>query len=254
MKTIIDFVNTASMNVNYLSADEEKELVAKAQKGDKKASDSLFRANVRFILKEAKNYARSYGMSLEDCFSSACEGFMKAIERYDAEKGTRLITIAIWWIKSCIQEESYNSHLIKIPYKKIARLQDKEFWNSSRPEDVELMKIAGEMDSLDSPLWGEDDGDTMADSIKSIFLNPMEEYEKAEVRNLIDEVITNNLTDREEFVLRKIFGFDDGEKYSLSDVGKMLGCTKQRADQIKNSALAKLRKSEAEIILSDFVA
>ena len=108
MAEIFDFVRIVSNKIEFLDAEQERNLLIKAQKGDFKASEKLFCANSRFILKTSSPYAQKYGLTLEDTFSAACEGFLKAVQKFDTKKENRLITLATFWIKSKIISKSCN--------------------------------------------------------------------------------------------------------------------------------------------------
>ena len=254
MSDIFDLVRNASEKTGFLSMEQERELIIKAKKGDSKASEKLFCANSRFILKISSGYAQKYGLTLEDTFSAACEGFIKAIEKFDTKKENRLITLATWWIKSTIQDELYRSHAIKIPHNLLYLLKTEDSENGEDLKNASLMNACGKIASLDESFGDEEDSWCLYDSISSSLADPERLVEQHEIQTTIEKVMKNNLSKREIIVLKMIYGLIDGQEHSLSEVGKQLGCSKQRADQIKKAALVKLRHPRVFCKLKDLVA
>ena len=253
MSDIFDLVRNASEKTEFLSMEQERELIIKAKKGDSKASEKLFCANSRFILKISSGYAQKYGLTLEDTFSAACEGFIKAIEKFDTKKENRLITLATWWIKSTIQDELYRSHAIKIPHNLLYLLKTEDSENGDELRNTSLLNACGKIASLDESFGDEEDSWCLYDSISSSIENPERVVEQHEMQTTIEEVMKNSLSEREIFVLKNVFGFDGKEK-SLSKIGEELGVSKQRVQQLKLEALTKLRHPRISCILKDFVA
>lgn len=251
---IFDLVRTTSEKTEFLNFEQERDLIIRAQKGDSKASEKLFCSNSRFILKISSGYAQKYGLTLEDTFSAACEGFIKAIEKFDTKKENRLITLATWWIKSTIQDELYRSHAIKIPHNLLYLLKTEDSENGDELRNASLLNACGKMASLDESFGDEEDSWCLYDSISSSLADPEGVVEQHEMQTTIEEVLKNNLSKREIIVLKMIYGLIDGQEHSLSEVGKQLGCSKQRADQIKKAALVKLRHPRVFCKLKDLVA
>ena len=254
MAEIFDFVRIVSNKIEFLDAEQERNLLIRAQKGDSKASEKLFCANSRFILKTSSRYAQKFGLTLEDTFSAACEGFIKAIEKFDTKKENRLITLATWWIKSTIQDELYRSHAIKIPHNLLYLLKTEDSENGDELRNASLLNACGKIASLDESFGDEEDSWCLYDSISSSLADPERVVEQHEMQTTIEEVLKNNLSKREIIVLKMIYGLIDGQEHSLSEVGKQLGCSKQRADQIKKAALVKLRHPRVFCKLKDLVA
>ena len=251
---IFDLVRTTSEKTEFLNFEQERDLIIRAQKGDSKASEKLFCANSRFILKISSGYAQKYGLTLEDTFSAACEGFIKAIEKFDTKKENRLITLATWWIKSTIQDELYRNHAIKIPHNLLYLLKTEDSENGDELRNASLLNACGKIASLDESFGDEEDSWCLYDSISSSLADPERMVEQHEMQTTIEEVLKNNLSKREIIVLKMIYGLIDGQEHSLSEVGKQLGCSKQRADQIKKAALVKLRHPRVFCKLKDLVA
>lgn len=141
MNKIIELVSNACSKVDFLSKEQERELIIKAQQKDKSAINDLFCANSRYLLKEARKYEKSYGLPLEDSFDAACEGYLRAIQRFDLNKQNRLITLAGFWIRYMEQETLRQKHLIAVPYKKLA----------------EYGSLAGNIASLDAAFDSEEE-------------------------------------------------------------------------------------------------
>ena len=253
MVEIFDFVKIVSNKIEFLDAEQERNLLIKAQKGDSKASEKLFCSNSRFILKISSGYAQKYGLSLEDTFSTACEGFIKAIEKFDTKKENRLITLATFWIKSKMQDELYRSHAIKIPHNLLHLLKTDDSENGEDLKNASLLNACGKIASLDESFGDEEDSWCLCDSISSSLAAPERVVEQHEMQTTIEEVMKNNLSKREIFVLKNVFGFDGKEK-SLSKIGEELGVSKQRVQQLKLEALTKLRDPRISCILKDLVA
>lgn len=251
---IFDLVRTASEKTEFLNFEQERDLIIKAQKGDSKASEKLFCANSRFILKISSGYAQKYGLTLEDTFNAACEGFLKAVQKFDTKKENRLITLATWWIKSTIQDELYRSHAIKIPHNLFYLLKTEDSENGDELRNASLLNACGKIASLDESFGDEEDSWCLYDSISSSLADPERVVEQHEMQTTIEEVLKNNLSKREIIVLKMIYGLIDGQEHSLSEVGKKLGCSKQRTDQIKKAALLKLRQPRVFCKLKDLVA
>ena len=197
--------------------------------------------------------AEVYGLTLEDTFSAACEGFIKAIEKFDTKKENRLITLATWWIKSTIQDELYRSHAIKIPHNLLYLLKTEDSENGDELRNTSLLNACGKIASLDESFGDEEDSWCLYDIISSSIEDPERVVEQHEMQTTIEEVMKNSLSEREIFVLKNVFGFDGKEK-SLSKIGEELGVSKQRVQQLKLEALTKLRHPRISCILKDFVA
>lgn len=251
MSTVFDLVGTACSKVGFLSAEEEIELLKKAKNGSEKAKNDLFCANSRFLLKEAGIYADRFKLDLDDIFGACCEGFLKAIDKYDFSKGTRLITLARWWILNCVQEEAYRSHFIRLPYNKISQLKASIFQDSE--VDLNTIYASGSPVSLDAPVL-QDSSKNLGDILCDDKANPEDYSDYKNCQDVINRTMEKVLTNKELKVIRMNFGFDDGEEKSLSEIGVVLGCSKQCVGQIKQNALKKLRKPDVGVYLRDFAA
>ena len=248
--------------VKLLTRQEEIQLAARIKKGDKKARELMIKANLRLVVKIARDYD-GIGLPLLDLISEGNIGLMKAVERFDPKKGGKLSTYGSWWIKQSIKRALANqSKTIRLPVHlvdKISKMRrigmrlQEEF--GREPTDEEL---ADELDvtaarirqmrlaairpaSLDAPI-GDDESNYFSDVVEDE--NATSPYE-----NLKDKTVTGMLQDmvkhldaREATILRYRFGLDGGTEKTLEEVGRKFGVTRERVRQIQNLALRKLRK------------
>jgi RNA polymerase primary sigma factor len=245
-----------------LTLQEENELAARIKKGDRKARERMIKANLRLVVKIAREY-EDYGMPLLDLINEGNMGLMKAVERFDPAKGAKLSTYSAWWIKQAIKRALANqSKTIRLP----VHVVDKLF--HMRRASVKLQEILGREPtddelgeelglpgrkvaqlrtaairpaSLEAPL-GDDETSRIADVIRDESADtPYEQLEgKTNIAMLRELVAT--LHPREAEILRYRFGLDGDTEKTLEDVGRKFGVTRERIRQIQNAALLKLRK------------
>lgn len=254
MNKLVELVKKASSRFGFLDSNEERQLIEKAQKGDKNAMDHLFCSNSRYLLKEAVKYSKFYNFDIEDIFNSCVEGFVKAVSKFDFTKSNRLITLCGWWVKSCVQDEVYRNHTVHIPHNKIALLKNLTSENLDTPEKTALFNAIGKPVSLDKPVDSDEETSTLGSMIQGDTVNPEDEALKIYARREIETIMDSELSYKEATVLKMAFGFEDGESKTLAEIGERIGCTKQRADQIKKEALKKLRSPRVAVRLRDFAA
>jgi len=248
--------------VKLLTPQEEIELAARIKKGDKKAREQMIKANLRLVVKIARDY-EGIGLPLLDLISEGNIGLMKAVERFDPAKGGKLSTYGSWWIKQSIKRALANqSKTIRLPVHLVdkiskmrrtaMRLQEEL---GREPTDEELgeelgitasrvaqMRMAAiRPASLDAPI-GDEDSNNFAEVVQDESADtPYEQLEEKTVTRMLQEMV-KTLDPREATILRARFGLDGGSQKTLEEVGQKFGVTRERVRQIQNIALRKLRK------------
>lgn len=248
--------------VKLLTPQQEIELAARIKKGDKKARELMIKANLRLVVKIARDY-EGIGLPLLDLISEGNIGLMKAVERFDPAKGGKLSTYGSWWIKQSIKRALANqSKTIRLPVHLVdkiskmrrtaMRLQEEL---GREPTDDELgeelgitasrvsqMRMAAiRPASLDAPI-GDEDSNNFAEVVQDESADtPYEQLEEKTVTRMLQEMV-KTLDPREATILRARFGLDGGSQKTLEEVGQKFGVTRERVRQIQNIALRKLRK------------
>ena len=259
--------------VPLLSNEEEKKLAIAVENGDLEAKQRLAEANLRLVVSIAKRYV-GRGMQFLDLIQEGNMGLMKAVDKFDYSKGFKFSTYATWWIRQAITRAiADQARTIRIPVhmvetiNKLVREQRnllQELGQDPTPEQIaermdmtpdkvrEILKIAQEPVSLETPI-GEEDDSHLGDFIEDeVIENPVDYTTRVVLREQLDEVL-DTLTDREENVLRLRFGLDDGKMRTLEDVCKVFNVTRERIRQIEAKALRKLRHPSRSKQLKDFI-
>ena len=248
-----------------LTYEEEYDLALKAKNGDKKARERLINSNLRFVVSVAKKF-RGQGIPLEDLINEGNIGLMTAVDKFEPEKGYHFISYAVWWVRQAIlkalAEQSRpvrlplnrSNELIQIVRAKNELLKSGENSDPSAEDIAEktglernlvksLMDITREMISFDSPIKGDEEGDSSYfDFVEDKSQTPEEDVVnhmmEKDVRSLLGV-----LGDKERDIIEKRYGFNGREPMSLKAIGDEYNLTKERIRQIEKSALEKLRNN-----------
>jgi RNA polymerase primary sigma factor len=249
-----------------LTPAQEITLAAKIRKGDKKAKEEMIRANLRLVVKIARDYA-NLGLPLMDLISEGNIGLVKAVERFDPAKGGKLSTYGAWWIKQSIKRALANQgKTIRLPVHlvdKIAKIRrvgaslSDELGREASDEEIaeEIGMNAGKVSrlkqaairptSLDAPVGDEDStefGELVGDEAA------VDPFENLSEKNLQVELgdLLGQLDEREKRIISARFGLEGSDPITLEEVGEKFGVTRERIRQLQNIALAKMRRALAK--------
>lgn len=251
------------MKTELLTPEEEVELAARIRKGDEKARERMIKANLRLVVKLARDYS-NYGVPLSDLISEGNIGLMKAVEKFDPAKGGKLSTYAGWWIKQAIKRALANQgKTIRLPIhlvdklarvRRITTMLTEEL--GEEPSDEMLSDILGiprrklamlrqisqRPASLDAPV-SEDSVATYAEVIGDEgAIDPLEELAK---KNYLDELedMLEVLDERESAIIGSRFGLNGKKVLTLEEISHRFGVSRERIRQVQNAALSKMRKA-----------
>ncbi|WP_423927430.1 sigma-70 family RNA polymerase sigma factor [Candidatus Palauibacter sp.] len=253
----------------------EREIARKARAGDRQAAERLVTANLRFVISYVKKY-QGRGLNLAELVCIGNEGLLKAVKKFDPDKGVKFISYAVWWIRQTVLQAlaeqtrsvriplNQNSNLVKLSRTETALTQklgrsptDREIAEEME-EPVEtvraLRRVASAELSLDAPLDKSDrDSASFGERFSGMDDADIEEdVEDQARREFLEKMFERYLTERERKILVLYYGLDDGEEMTLEQIGSLLGVTRERIRQIRNRAFDKLRASADGEALAGF--
>jgi RNA polymerase primary sigma factor len=246
--------------------EKEREIARRARAGDREAAERLVTANLRFVISYVKKY-QGRGLNLAELVCIGNEGLLKAVKKFDPDKGVKFISYAVWWIRQTVLQAlaeqtrsvriplNQNSNLVKLSRTETALTQkygrtptDREIAEEMK-EPVEtvraLRRVASAELSLDAPLDKSDrDSASFGERFSGADETDIEQDVEAQARReFLEKMFEKYLTERERKILVLYYGLDDGEEMTLEQIGELLGVTRERIRQIRNRAFDKLRGS-----------